>query len=200
MAKKMTWLIPVIVIGVLLVIFFGWLAATYNNLVSSEVSVDTAWSQVENVYQRRADLIPNLVETVKGSANFEKDTQTKIAELRSQALAIKSDIQNARTPDEIEAADAKLQQVIAGYRSLNINVENYPDLKSNQNFLAMQDELANTENKVAVERGRYNEAVRVFNIKVRSFPSNLVAGMFGFSQKTFFKAEAGANVAPAVKF
>jgi LemA protein len=190
MAKKMTWLIPVVVIGILIVMFLGWLVSSYNMLVSSQVSVDTAWSQVETAYQRRADLIPNLVETVKGAKNFEQQTLVQITQARSAWT-------NAKTPEDQVAAANGMESALS---RLMVVVENYPDLKSNQNFLALQDELANTENKIAVERGRYNQAVQVYNTKVRSIPTNMVAGIFGFGPRTFFKATAGSDVAPKVGF
>jgi len=199
--KKLStgWLVGIAVIAVIVIIVLSSIGI-YNGLVKSDVSVDTAWGQVQTVYQRRADLIPNLVNTVQGAVNFEQETQTKIAELRSGVAAVKTEIQNAQTPAEMEAAAAKLDTIVGQYRGLNINVENYPQLRATENFLALQDELANTENKIAVERQRYNTAVQDFNTKVRVFPSNIVAGMFGFEKRTFFAAAAGAENAPTVNF
>ena len=200
-SKKLStgWLVAIAVIAVIVLIVLSSIGI-YNKLVTSEVSVDTAWGQVQTVYQRRADLIPNLVNTVQGAVQFEQQTQTKIAELRTAAASVKSEIQSAKTPAEMDAAAQKLDNVVADYRGLNINVENYPELKATANFLALQDELANTENKIAVERQRYNTAVQDFNTKIRVFPSNIIAGMFGFDKRDFFAAAAGAENAPAVSF
>ena len=199
--KKLStgWLVAIAIIAIIALIILSSIGM-YNTLVRSEVSVDAAWGQVQTVYQRRADLIPNLVNTVQGAVQFEQETQTKIAELRSGVAAVKTEIQNAQTPAEIDAAAAKLDNIVGQYRGLNINVENYPQLRATENFLALQDELANTENKIAVERQRYNTAVQDFNTKVRVFPNNIVAGMFGFEKRTFFAAAAGAENAPPVVF
>jgi LemA protein len=199
--KKLStgWLVAIAVIAVIVIIVLSSIGI-YNGLVRSEVSVDAAWGQVQTVYQRRADLIPNLVNTVQGAVQFEQETQTKIAELRSGVAAVKTEIQNAQTPAEMDAAAAKLDGIVSQYRGLNINVENYPQLRATENFLALQDELANTENKIAVERQRYNTAVQDFNTKVRVFPNNIVAGMFSFEKRTFFAAATGAENAPPVVF
>lgn len=201
MAKKLStgWIIGIIVIAVVLILVLS-AVGMYNGLVNSEVNVDTAWGQVQASYQRRADLIPNLVETVKGAANFETSTQTKIAELRTSAVAAKQAWDSATTTQGKVAAANQMENVLAGYRALNINVENYPELKATANFLALQDELAGTENRVNVERQRYNDAVGAFNKKLRVFPTNIVAGMFGFEKREFFGAEAGAENAPNVSF
>lgn len=190
MAKKKskfkTW---IVVVAIIAIIVFG-IIGMYNGLVRADVNVDTAWSQVETVYQRRADLIPNLVETVKGYAAHEKEVFLKVTEARSAWS-------NAKTPEAQVAAANGLESAIA---RLLLVVENYPDLKANQNFLALQDELANTENKIAVERKRYNDAVGVINKKVRFFPTNILASMFGFEKRTFFEAEGGAEVVPVIEF
>ena len=184
--KNWKWAVPVAVIFLLAL----WFMATYNNLVRSEVAVDTAWGQVQSVYQRRADLIPNLVETVKGVKDFEKETYLAVTEARSKW-------QSATTPEQKVAAANQLESTLS---KLLVTVENYPQLKSNENFLALQDELAGTENRINVERQRYNEAVGAYNQKIRVFPGTLVAKMFGFEPKAFFEANAGAENAPAVKF
>src|SRR4030042_4713569 len=169
--KKLStgWIIGIAVIAVIVLIVVSSIGI-YNKLVTSEITVDTAWGQVQTVYQRRADLIPNLVNAVQGAVQFEQETQTKIAELRTAATSVKTEIQNAQTPAEMDAAAQKLDGIVSQYRGLNINVENYPELKATANFLALQDELANTENKIAVERQRYNTAVQDFNTKIRVFP------------------------------
>jgi LemA protein len=189
--KKLStgWLVAIVVIIVIALIIMSGIGM-YNKLVKSEVSVDTQWGNVQAVYQRRADLIPNLVETVKGAKDFEQQTLTAITEARSAWT-------NAKTPEEKVAAANGVESALS---RLMVVVENYPELKSNANFLALQDELANTENKVAVERQRYNTAVQDFNTKARVFPTSIVAGMFGFKQRTFFAAASGAENAPAVKF
>lgn len=185
-AHNWKWLVPVVIV----VVFLLWFVGTYNTLVRSQVAVDTAWGQVQSVYQRRADLIPNLVETVKGVTNFEKETYLAVTEARSKW-------QTAATPAEQVAATNQLEGALS---KLLLIAENYPQLKSNENFLALQDELAGTENRINVERQRYNEAVGAYNQKLMVFPGVLVAKMFGFDKKEFFQSEAGAEKAPAVKF
>lgn len=194
-------LIAVGVVVVVLLIIGGIVLGSYNGLVSKDEGIKAAWADVQAQYQRRVDLIPNLVATVEGVVKFEKETQTKIAELRTQATALKNEIASAKDANTLQKTDAGAQSLIAGFRSLNINVENYPDLKSSQNFLALQDELAGTENRVAVARTRFNDAVREYNIMVRAFPSNIIAGWFGFATKTSFEATTpGADTAPKVDF
>lgn len=192
--------IVLIVIVAILVLSALWLVGAYNGLVSMDENVNGKWAQVETVYQRRADVIPNIVETVKGAANFETQTQTQIAELRTQAVAAKKAWDNANTVNEKVTAANQLDGVAAGFKSLNINVENYPELKATANFLALQDELSNTENKIAVERKRYNDAVQVFNAKIRRVPTSIIAGMFGFEARIYYDAAEGAETAPEVEF
>lgn len=184
--KHLPWIIPA---GIALILVL-WLMGSYNGLVSAQVNVDTSWGQVQSVYQRRADLIPNLVETVKGVRDFEKETFTAITEARSRW-------QSAKTPQQQVAAANGLESSLA---RLLVVVENYPQLKSNENFLALQDELAGTENRVNVERQRYNEAVGAYNKKTRKFPSVIVASLFGFEPREFFEADAGADKAPKITF
>ena len=185
MAKKTNYT-PWIIGGIaLLLVLVLW--SSYNGLVTADVAVDTAWGQVESVYQRRADLIPNLVETVKGYQIHEQELLTSITEARSRW-------QSAPSAASAGQLDSALSRLIAV-------AENYPDLKANQNFLALQDELAGTENRISVERQRYNKAVGDYNIKTRRFPSNIVASLFGFEKaREFFEADAGAESAPDVKF
>ncbi len=185
-AQHWKWIVPVTVVVVLLL----WFILTYNSLVRSQVAVDTSWGQVQSVYQRRADLIPNLVETVKGVKNFEKETYLAVTEARSKW-------QSAATPEQKVVAANQLESTLS---KLLVTVENYPELKSNQNFLALQDELAGTENRINVERQRYNEAVGAYNQKQMVFPGVIVARMFGFEKRAFFEAKSGAENAPAVKF
>ena len=198
-SNKNLW-ITLGVIALLLIFLFAWVSSTYNGLVASDENVKQKWGNVQSAYQRRADLIPNLVSTVQGAVNFEKETQTKIAELRTGAVAAAQEVKNANTPAELEAANAKVDAQLTAYRSLNINVENYPQLKATENFLALQDELAGTENRVKVERDNYNNAVKEYNVKVRRFPSNMIAGMFNFDVKQSFEAQSGAENAPKVAF
>jgi len=189
--KKLStgWLVAIAIIAVLVLMVISAIGMR-NNLVRLDTNVDGTWGNVQVQYQRRADLIPNLVETVKGAKNFEQQTLIAITEARSAWT-------NAKTPEEQVAAANGMESALS---RLMVVVENYPELKSNQNFLALQDELANTENKVAVERGRYNTAVQGLNTQVRLFPTNIVAGIFGFKQRTFFNAATGAENAPPVVF
>jgi LemA protein len=191
MSKGKMILIGVLV-GVLLLALslYGFFRGTYNQFVSLDEGVKSSWAQVENQLQRRFDLIPNLVETVKGYAKQEKDVLVEVTNARAK-------VGGANTvPDKINANN----QLSGALSRLLVVVEKYPDLKSNQNFIRLQDELAGTENRIAVERKRYNDAVKVYNVAIRSFPSNLLAGMFGFNKAAFFEAPAAAKAAPQVKF
>lgn len=187
MDKKTYWIIGIV--AVLVIGIFSYIGI-YNSLVAMNNEVDAKWSNVEVQYQRRLDLIPNLVNTVKGYATYEQDTLTEITALRSQWQTASTVEQKVQTTNQLESAISKLLVIS----------ENYPDLKANANFIALQDELANTENKVAVERARFNDAVKTYNIKVQSFPSNIVAGWHGFAKRTLFEAAQGAETAPAVNF
>ncbi len=178
------------VVVLILVIAGMSLAGIYNRLVAQDQQVKAAWAQVQNVLQRRADLIPNLVETVKGYATHEKEVFENVAEARSR-------LAGATSPREAAAANAGLTSALG--RLLAI-AENYPALKANENFMRLQDELAGTENRIAVERMRYNEAVQAFNTSIKRFPTNFLARMLGFSEKGYFEAEPGAQDAPKVKF
>ncbi|MEK6947016.1 MAG: LemA family protein [Nanoarchaeota archaeon] len=185
--KLWLWIgIPVVII--LLVVFWYW--GTYNSLIRMNEGVNGKWAQVETQYQRRVDLIPNLVSTVKGAANFEQSTLTEITKLRSQWQAAPDVNAKVETANQIESTLSKLL-VIA---------ENYPQLTATKNFQALQDELANTENKVAVERQRYNDAVRDFNAKIKTFPSSIVARNLGYADRTYFNSAPGSENAPEVKF
>lgn len=190
MAKEKKWLIPLAIIGAIILLLVIWYIGTYNSLVKENEAVNGQWAQVETQYQRRVDLIPNLVNTVQGYANFEKSTLTEITALRSQW-------QNAKTIDEkINTAN----QIETTLSKLLVISENYPDLKANQNFIALQDELANTENKIAVERGRYNNAVQTFNSRIKTFPTNIIAGSLGYSAREYFQSTQGAESVPKVDF
>ncbi len=182
-----------IVIGVVLLVIlipFGYLKGTYNSLVTMDEGVKGAWAQVENQLQRRYDLIPNYVETVKGYAKHEKEVLLKVTEARSKVAGAGAISQKIAANNELSSALARLLVV----------VERYPDLKANANFIRLQDELAGTENRISVERRRFNEAVKAYNTKIRSFPTNLIAGMFGFEKATFFEVPKEKQEVPKVKF
>jgi len=191
-----------LVILALIVIVAIWGISTRNHLVTQEEGVKEKWSQVENVYQRRMDLIPNLVNTVKGYASHEKDTLEGVIQARSQATQISGDaLKNAINDPQ---AFQKFQESQAGLSSalskLMVVVERYPDLKANQNFLELQNQLEGTENRIAVERKRFNEAAKDFNVSVRKFPTSLIASFSGFKEKAYFEADQGAAKAPEVHF
>lgn len=169
---------------------YSYLKGTYNSLVTMDESVKAAWAQVENQLQRRYDLIPNYVETVKGYAAHEKEVLLKVTEARSR-------VAGAETVSEKIEANNSLSSALS---RLLVVVEQYPDLKANANFIRLQDELAGTENRIAVERRRYNETVKDYNIKIRQFPTNLIAGMFGFQKAAFFEVPKEAQEAPKVRF
>lgn len=187
-------------IGLFLLIMILWFVAAYNSLIVLSESVDTAWAQVENQYQRRADLIPNLINTVQGAANFEKETQTQVTALRTRSLEAKAAWDGAKTLDEKIAAARQIDAVATSFGGLNINVERYPELKATQNFETFQVQLEGTENRVAVERKRYNDAVKKYNIKIKRIPTNIVAGMFGYEKEEYFEVEEGKAEVPVVKF
>ena len=190
---KRGWLGCLAVVGGLLVVAFiigSMCVGAYNRMVTEREGVDKAWAQVENVLQRRGDLIPNLVETVKGYAAHEKEVFENVAEARSK-------LAGATTPQEAQAANAGLTSALG--RLLAI-AENYPQLKANENFIRLQDELAGSENRIATERMRYNEAVRGYNTLIKRFPGNIVAGIFNFGEKDYFEADAATKETPKVKF
>lgn len=174
-------------------------SCNYNSLVEKQQSVDQAWAQVENQYQRRADLIPNLVETVKGYSTHESETLQKVTEARAKATSITIDAENLNeeTLAKYQQAQGELSQAL---KSLLAVTEAYPDLKANENFMQLQAQLEGTENRIATERKRYTEAVADYNTAIKKFPTNIYAGWFGFEAKPQFRAEAGADQAPEVKF
>jgi len=172
---------------------------SYNKMVSLDEDSITAWSQVENVYQRRADLIPNLVNTVKGYAAHEKETLTAVIEARAKATSTTIDPSNM-TMEQIQQFQANQDNLTSALSKLMVVIERYPDLKANQNFLSLQAELAGTENRIAVERKNFNEVTNKYNKKIRRFPSNLWAGLFGFERRNTFEAKEGSDVAPVVEF
>lgn len=187
-----------VVAGAVLLLIMSF-TGRYNKIVTQEEGVTAAWSQVENVYQRRADLIPNLVNTVKGYAEFEQGTLTQVIEARAKATGVTIDPTNLN-----EASMQQFQQAQDGLGSalsrLMVVVERYPDLKANQNFLDLQAQLEGTENRITVERRNFNETAQAYNSTIRRFPDNILAGIFGFDKKAYFQAESGAEQAPEVQF
>lgn len=195
---KKIWIV-LAVIALLLIIGYSSVKNAYNSMVSMDEAVTAQWSQVENVYQRRSDLIPNLVNTVKGYADFEKETLTQVIEARAKATAVNIN------PEKLDAqAIQNFQEAQTGLSSalsrLMVVVEKYPDLKANQGFLDLQAQLEGTENRITVERQKFNESAKSYNTNIRKFPRNIFAGMFGFEKKAYFEATQGAEKAPEVKF
>ncbi|HEX5171747.1 MAG TPA: LemA family protein [Cyclobacteriaceae bacterium] len=194
--KKLVIIGAIVVLGI---IIYRTFAGGYNNMVAKEETVTSAWAQVENVYQRRADLIPNLVNTVKGYADFEQETLTKVIEARAKATSITVDPTNL-TPEklaEFQAAQGELSNALG---RLLVSVERYPDLKANQNFLDLQSQLEGTENRITVERQKFNAVVQDYNTYIRRFPQNFLSGIYGFEKKGYFEAKEGAEEAPKVEF
>src|SRR5215813_1680870 len=191
-------------IVVVLLIFGGAIASTYNSLVTLDQRVQSQWAQVENQYQRRADLVPNLVATVKGAANFEQSTLTAVTEARSRVGQVTTGaVENvARDPQAFARFQQAQDALSSALSRLMVVVERYPELKATQNFRELQAQLEGTENRITVERMRFNEAAQAFNTKRDTFPTVLVAGFFGsgFQEKPYFKSQAGAEKAPEVKF
>ncbi len=193
-------LIALVVLVVLGIVIVGWGISINNQLVRLEQEVNTAWAQVQNVYQRRADLIPNLVETVKGFAAQERTVLEEVTRARASASGVQLTPQALNDPKALERFQAAQNQLSGALSRLLVTVERYPELKSNQNFLSLQTQLEGTENRIAVERRRFNEAVRDYNTRLRLFPGSLIAGMMGFQPKAFFEAAPGAAEPPKVKF
>ena len=192
--KKST-IILLVVLGVILV----WGVTSYNGLVRADENVSTAWSNVENQYQRRADLIPNLVNTVKGYAAHEQETLDAVVSARTRATQVVVDAEEM-TPEKLQQFQKAQGEVGAALGRLLAITEAYPDLKANQNFLELQAQLEGTENRISVERRNFNDAARKFNTSIRTFPRNLIAGMCGFEKRPYFEAEESAAKAPEVKF
>ena len=191
-------IILIAVAAVVLGIFF-WFQGNYNNMVKMDEGVQAAWSQVENVYQRRADLIPNLVATVKGYASHEQQTLEGVISARSKATQITVDPE-VLTSEQLAKYQKAQGELGSALGKLLAITENYPDLKANTNFLELQAQLEGTENRITVERKKFNDAARVYNTTIRQFPKNIVAGMFGFEKKPYFEAQEGAEQAPKVEF
>lgn len=190
------------IIVVLVVIGVSWFVGVRNRMVELDEKVNESWSQVENVYQRRLDLIPNLVETVKGYAGHERETLEAVIQARANATKIGGQaLQNALNDPQSFAKFQEAQGVLSSALSrLMVVVERYPDLKANQNFLELQSQLEGTENRIAVERRRFNEAAKVYNVKIRRFPEAIVASITGFTKRPYFTSESGAEKAPKVDF
>jgi len=195
-----TGLIVVGVIVLIVVIGFATLFGVYNGFVAADQAVSEKWAQVQNVYQRRADLIPNLVETVKGFAAQEKSVLEAVTQARASASGIKATPELLNDPAAFKRFQDAQNQLGGALSRLLVTVERYPELKSNQNFLALQSQLEGTENRITVERQRFNEAVREYNTKIKLMPGALVARVMGFKEKAFFESTPGSETAPKVKF
>ena len=195
---KRSTVVILVVVGVVLVLFF-WFKNGYNSMVKEQEGVQTAWSQVENVYQRRADLIPNLVNTVKGYAAHESQTLEGVVNARAKATQLTVDPENL-TPEKLAAYQEAQGELGEALGKLLAIQEDYPDLKANENFLALQSQLEGTENRISTERMKFNEAAKRYNVLIRVFPKSIIASLFGFEKMPYFQAKEGADVAPAVEF
>lgn len=199
MNSTLKWLIPVGIITVILFSIYGWVVGFNNTAVTLQQDSKTAWGNVESSYQRRNDLIGNLVQTVQGAANFEKSTLTAVIEARAKATAVTIDPSKV-TPAQLEAFQKSQTGVSSALSRLMVSVEKYPDLKANENFLRLQAELEGTENRIKTARDRYNASVEPYNIHILKFPNSVLAGYFNFKELPYFKSDAGAEKAPTVKF
>ena len=193
-------LVALVVVVLALLGVVGWAVGVNNELVRQDQAVNEKWAQVQNVYQRRADLIPNLVETVKGFATQERTVLEEVTRARASASGIKLTPEMLNDPQALRKFQEAQSQLGGALGRLLVTVERYPELRSNQNFLALQSQLEGTENRIAVERMRYNEAVREYNTRLRIFPGSLVASFRGFKEKPFFEAAPGSEAVPKVKF
>ena len=196
--KSRTWIIVLVVLAVIVLGTIRWGIRTYNNFVSLEEGIEGQWANVENVYQRRADLIPNLVATVKGAADFEQETLQNVIEARAKVGQM--NIEGAPTEAQMQSFQANQDALSSALSRLLVVVERYPDLKAVQAFRDLQVQLEGTENRIAVERNRYNEAARGYNTARRRFPAVLIAGLFGFEDKGYFESKPGADEPPQVEF
>lgn len=199
MKKGTSALVAIIIVAVILCGLFVWVKNAYNSLVAGEEQVSAAWAQVENVYQRRADLIPNLVATVKGYAEHESATLENVIAARAKATQVTVNPDNLSS-DEIAKFQEAQGELGSALGRLMMITENYPDLKANSNFADLQAQLEGTENRIATERMKYNDTARAYNISVRSFPKNIIASAFHFETKGYFSASDGAETAPVVEF
>ncbi|MBP7148683.1 MAG: LemA family protein [Acidobacteria bacterium] len=200
MRKLVVVLVVLAVVLVPLLILAAWAVGTYNRIVPANEQVRSAWGDVENNYQRRMDLIPNLVETVKGVAEFERGTFTEVAEARSRAGQVRLSPELLNDPNAFQAFERTQGELSSALSRLLVTVEQYPQLKANENFRDLQTQLEGTENRIAVSRRRFNETVQGYNVLVQRFPGRIVASMFGFAPRPYFEAREGAEQAPAVKF
>ncbi len=194
--KKRGWITLAVVVIIVLVLF-SWFKGTYNNMVTRSEAVQAQLGNIENQYQRRADLIPNLVNTVKGYASHEESTFTQVVEARAKATQTQLNMDDAAAMAKYVQAQGELSSALNRLMAIS---ENYPDLKANQNFLDLQTQLEGTENRIAVERRKYNESARDFNTYIKMFPRNLLSGMFGFAPINYFEAQEGAQEVPTVSF
>jgi len=200
--KKNTIILISVIGGIILlaILIAGWATGLYNSLVKSDEGVNQAWAQVQNQYQRRVDLIPNLVEVVKGYAAHEKEVFEKVAEARASVGKLQVTPEILNNPQLFQKFQEAQSSMGSWLSRLLAVAENYPQLKANENFLQLQVQLEGTENRIAVERMRFNQVVQEYNVRVRTFPTSIFAGMFGFGQKQYFQSEPGADKAPKVKF
>jgi LemA protein len=192
-------LIAIVVIVIMVFAFIQWGIRINNKMVEMEEGVKSQWSQVENVYQRRADLIPNLVNTVKGYATHENQTLTEVVEARAKATSVNVD-PTKLTPESLKQFQEAQGNLSSALARLMVVVENYPNLKANENFLNLQAQLEGTENRIAVERQKFNDTARIYNTYIRKFPQSMIAGFRNFQQKAYFEAEKGSATAPKVQF
>ena len=196
--KKKSLVTILIIVAVVLVIYL-WFKSGYNAMVEKQETVQAQWAQVENVYQRRADLIPNLVATVKGYAEHEQGTLTAVIEARAKATSVNIDPSNI-TPEQLAQFQEAQDQLSGALSRLLVSIERYPELKANENFMALQAQLEGTENRITVERQKFNDTAKDYNQYIRKFPRNIIASMFDFEKVGYFKAQAGAETAPKVEF
>lgn len=192
-------LIPILILAVVGIYVYTKAVGTYNQFVQSEEQINGQWAEVQTQYQRRADLIPNLVNTVKGYAEFEQETLTQVIEARAKATSVNVDASNL-SPEKLAEFQQAQDQLSGALGRLLVTVEKYPDLKANQNFLELQAQLEGTENRIAVARRNFNESVQAYNSNLRTFPNNIFAGWYGFEPKGYFEASAGSENAPTVQF
>lgn len=193
------WLVPVLIIGAIVLGIYFLFAGKYNNAVDKQEQARKTWADVESSYQRRNDLIPSLVNTVKGAADFERSTLTEVIEARSKATSINVDAENM-TEAQMQQFQQAQSQVSSALSRLLVTVERYPELKATQNFQQLQSQLEGTENRINVARNRYNESVTEYNRYIRQFPNNVIVGMYGFDRMPVYEADEGAEAAPEVEF
>jgi LemA protein len=197
--NSLKWLIPVGLIGIFIFSVYGWVVGFNNRAVTLKEDSKASWGNVESSYQRRNDLIGNLVNTVSGAANFEKSTLTAVIEARAKATSVTIDPSNV-SPEQLVAFQKSQTGVSSALSRLLVSVERYPELKANQNFLNLQTELEGTENRIKISRDRYNESVNPYNVLILSFPNSILSGYFGFKELPYYKSDPGAEKAPTVKF